>query len=101
MHAERLLPVPDAAQVPVVFAVRLASAPAGLLRALPLYRAEEAAGPQLRDPFGGWWAAGEDPGPEAATLTTHWFCDAGATPTSTCSTPCSPGGRRSGSSYGE
>lgn len=75
---DRLLPVPDAAQVPVVVAVRLAAAPAGLLRAVPLYRADAAAGPQVRDAFGGWWAAGDDPAPADADVTTHWLCDAGA-----------------------
>jgi hypothetical protein len=78
VHGERLLRVPDAAQVPVVFAVRLAAAPAGLLRAVPLYRADAAPGPQLRDAFGGWWAADEDAPPADPTVTAHWFCDAGA-----------------------
>ena len=75
---DRLLPVPDAAHVPVVVAVRLAGAPAGLLRAVPLYRADAAAGPQVRDALGGWWAAGEEPAPADPDVTTHWFCDAGA-----------------------
>jgi hypothetical protein len=76
---DRLLPVPGAEHVPVVFAVRLAAAPAGLLRAVPLYRAEVAPGPQVRDAFGGWWAAGDDAAPAADPgVTTHWFCDAGA-----------------------
>jgi hypothetical protein len=78
VHGDRLLPVPDAAHVPVVVAVRLAAAPAGLLRAVPLYRADRGAGPQVRDAFGGWWAAGEEPAAAHPAVTTHWFCDAGA-----------------------
>ena len=77
MHRERLLAVPDAAHVPVVFAVRVAAAPAGLLRAVPLYRADAAPDPHLRDTFGGW-ANGEGAAPVDAGVTTHWLCDAGA-----------------------
>jgi hypothetical protein len=76
-HRERLLAVPEAAHVPVVFAVRVAAAPAGLLRAVPLYRADPAPAPSLRDAFGGLVAGGEPP-PVDGGVTTHWLCDAGA-----------------------
>jgi hypothetical protein len=76
-HGAPLRQVPPAADVPVVLAVRLAAAPAGLLRMVPLYRAGAAWPPDLRDPFG-------EPVPRAAQAadgsgtTTHWFCEAGA-----------------------
>jgi hypothetical protein len=77
VHGEPLRPLPDAADLPVAVAVRIAAAPVGLLRAVPLFRAGTDAGPEVRDPFGAW-AAREDTDPVDAGVTTHWFCDAGA-----------------------
>jgi hypothetical protein len=79
---QRLRQLPDPWDLPVAFAVRLAVAAPGLLRAVPLYRADgdradgdRADGdPAHRDP------AHRDPAPAR----THWFCDgalAGGLPT--------------------
>jgi hypothetical protein len=80
VHDVALRPFPDAARVPVIVAVRLAAAPAGLLRAVPLYRADPPTAPDQRDAFGGWATHTDDPDavPEESGVATHWFCDAGA-----------------------
>ncbi len=77
VHDEALRSLPAAADVPVVVAVRLAVAPAGLLSAVPLYRVGPASAPEIRDAVGAW--AGRESTHAADTgVTTHWFCDAGA-----------------------
>jgi hypothetical protein len=77
VHGEVLRAFPDAARVPVVVAVRLAAAPAGLLRAVPLYRVDTAPDVEVRDPFGDR-TGGTEGNSHGEVLSTHWFCDAGA-----------------------
>jgi hypothetical protein len=54
-HGSPLLPMPTAADMPVIVAARLAAATPGLMRATPLYRVTH-----------------------GDRITAHWFCDAGA-----------------------